>query len=1485
MDRVDVPDKKSRSAESEPHLTTARPDRPANPAGNDAVCFTAGPQAAVIGAGTIHAYLASRRPPPRAAAGISLGAINAAAMQRAYREIARAPADAEETARWTWFRKYLDAMSTEPFQVLWKTIPDLSDFFADMIPIQDASVPRAFRHDETRARRELYLKVKLGRWLALLPINVRLIASAIVNFVRSREKYPRAERAISLVRLLANASWFVFLVTIRICLAPQFFPEHRFRVPSGNVGAARRRFQIPGSGWLNLSTVTLSLLLPVPIIVAILIVSPPESHEAAWLAIWPAAAAVLGVFSLVAATRGFRQWVMGWWIIRRLVLPLLDVAAYIYTLVNITLVIGFLVALATAAVLAILQESSGDVVNIMFGVAVVLWAVTMMFVPAIVLPETRWWLIERGLFEEWPRPLFGWWPYVGLWINLSMLLISSVLGGYFVWSAARHENWTNAAVFIVSALVLLASIPILPLMLLAAPVLLWRRMRRLAAACVGWFKWWAWIMSAAGTVTIFALATTLFAQLLEWFRFLLARHGLDLLADEWALLWHSFVFAVFVLMGTWFVLVALVTQPVLRRGFAEVLLDKVGLWRSLFPDTYLRLALSRLFDERALADEKAPPETVRDEPGYPAAIIVAAPLQTIYKIGKRRCLDQVSARPGAPLVHALRCALAVPPLFAPVCLTSPETPSTENPDQQAWWLRDHTLNDPRNVAARRRGIDLVDGSIIRQNPLPALFAYLRETPEVARQLAEHNDSDHPAIHVVYGVPTGGRVIGEGDPAASVKNTIVDVGQESLRLSQRRDTQLEVNQTNVIATIEELAPPEGNDSLTAALFADEIAPETDVRFDNGLSPSRHEVLDGVAAGCRRTLERLYRYELAADSRCASNGCVKCCDFFHVRRGADGNAATAGLPEICRRCPGDLRTETAQTTEATVSALKTLLDKPEPLADIHPQLNRSRPRVVFVASGGVFRGAFHIGMLAALKAADIKPDLIVGASVGTLMGAALGTMFARPDSRTLEKLVNVFLHVDEHVALTLTLKNAVREVGLRGRSIRLSPRQVRRMVQRGARGDPGFAATGAPAALVDAMSDLFLIPHRKTQRIVASFIAGDVTGAVKRLLTALRTETIRRLDVERAVFGSSLLEHVAADLLADVQNPSFLLNRQPFQHADMAFYATTTNLNTHSAMLLGGNVMHPDAPYDFIEAALASSAFPAVFEPRKESRVFPGAGSADVLLADGGMFDNLPFDPAIRILSRTQLGGLDQSLTALERLRQRIDQPDLIIVGALDPNPEKQSETSRSFKSIEAVRHRAESLNHNVKIRSFELAAQRIDGQLQRIEAGKPRWLSTTTQTPVDRFVNAGVLPVFPASRDHLNGTFSFCASTGLTTDRVRKSIADGCFQTFLEISCQQVEGAQARAAHRHRDSEMLTARSATALKRAIRAEWDSVGADMCPYFVMDGQRFTCPFAGLDSQTKRDRKLMQGVFIACQADTTHRISARDARRMQEGQPVTG
>src|SRR5215471_408790 len=56
-------------------------------AAHDGVCFTAGITGAPFAAGVIHAYLAADRRPPLVVAGISIGALSAAAMQRAYREL------------------------------------------------------------------------------------------------------------------------------------------------------------------------------------------------------------------------------------------------------------------------------------------------------------------------------------------------------------------------------------------------------------------------------------------------------------------------------------------------------------------------------------------------------------------------------------------------------------------------------------------------------------------------------------------------------------------------------------------------------------------------------------------------------------------------------------------------------------------------------------------------------------------------------------------------------------------------------------------------------------------------------------------------------------------------------------------------------------------------------------------------------------------------------------------------------------------------------------------------------------------------------------------------------------------------------------------------------------------------------------------------------------------------------------------------------
>ena len=63
---------------------------------------------------------------------------------------------------------------------------------------------------------------------------------------------------------------------------------------------------------------------------------------------------------------------------------------------------------------------------------------------------------------------------------------------------------------------------------------------------------------------------------------------------------------------------------------------------------------------------------------------------------------------------------------------------------------------------------------------------------------------------------------------------------------------------------------------------------------------------------------------------------------------------------------------------------------------------------------------------------------------------------PKARSLlHTLAGTFLRVDRKVALTRTLKNAVKQLGVRARQVDLSPGEVRRMVRRGSRARPGHA----------------------------------------------------------------------------------------------------------------------------------------------------------------------------------------------------------------------------------------------------------------------------------------------------------------------------------------------------------------------------------------------------------------------------------------------
>lgn len=67
-----------------------------------------------------------------------------------------------------------------------------------------------------------------------------------------------------------------------------------------------------------------------------------------------------------------------------------------------------------------------------------------------------------------------------------------------------------------------------------------------------------------------------------------------------------------------------------------------------------------------------------------------------------------------------------------------------------------------------------------------------------------------------------------------------------------------------------------------------------------------------------------------------------------------------------------------------------------------------RVAFVLSGGAAKGALQVGMLRALLERRIKPDLVIGCSVGALNGAMIAV---DPSLATVGRLQDIWLDLDE------------------------------------------------------------------------------------------------------------------------------------------------------------------------------------------------------------------------------------------------------------------------------------------------------------------------------------------------------------------------------------------------------------------------------------------------------------------------------------------
>ncbi|TFH29577.1 MAG: patatin-like phospholipase family protein [Promethearchaeota archaeon] len=89
--------------------------------------------------------------------------------------------------------------------------------------------------------------------------------------------------------------------------------------------------------------------------------------------------------------------------------------------------------------------------------------------------------------------------------------------------------------------------------------------------------------------------------------------------------------------------------------------------------------------------------------------------------------------------------------------------------------------------------------------------------------------------------------------------------------------------------------------------------------------------------------------------------------------------------------------------------------------HDEFSQNKLKTAFVFSGGSSLGAMEVGMLKALVEAGVKPDFVVGTSVGALNA----TYFAfHPNLEGVMELEKIWLAIRSHQIFPVSAKNSVR-----------------------------------------------------------------------------------------------------------------------------------------------------------------------------------------------------------------------------------------------------------------------------------------------------------------------------------------------------------------------------------------------------------------------------------------------------------------------------
>jgi predicted acylesterase/phospholipase RssA len=656
---------------------------------------------------------------------------------------------------------------------------------------------------------------------------------------------------------------------------------------------------------------------------------------------------------------------------------------------------------------------------------------------------------------------------------------------------------------------------------------------------------------------------------------------------------------------------------------------------------------------------------------------------------------------------------------------------------------------------------------------------------------------------------------EGQPFVN----LLDIVMRALQLQRFRDATVDRTMTQVVSDtlpagagtiqIRDNGKPRKFFRAKIAPIELDFSPALNSKILFGDKEERRTAIDNtIAAGCRAALEVMHAEVIGGmKAKTAANKarfveCEAVMAKVAERRKIDvaktplpgSDIGAPGLREICKHCricdehgkqihdkavrsllvrqvaqPTRKSTDTEQTPLEPVPDWPHELEEELPSEDTpviatdnqHQPGDKAKdpdaelPAVACLFSGGVFRGVFQLGVLNALSLLETRPRIVAGASIGSITAAMVAAALSKPDpderNLLVARMASVYIGVDR-IILTDRFSDFIRNWTIRASETKFSLRQMDKVFRKYDEGRAKVFQRNVREVLAG-LERLFYINPYQVNRIVRA-LRNRTGGEAAEQLKDNVQQWLNRMDVGEEVLGAEPLqmlieEFVIPDKYSD--NPE----SAPFECIDdnTMFLATATNLTDGKFELLP----RENEDTTLIEGLLASSAFPAVFRPRRSWDLHPGTNEINQFI-DGGVMDNLPLVSA--------LDQMRKLANNAELPLRSTHGPHLMLAASLEIDSEREDEIDPETiaEFWPALMSRAGELKYNTKLNNFE----RVTANLQKIH-----YCSDAMRTPM----RVKVLAVKPR---WLCNTFAFHPMLGFRRITQVRSIAHGCAATLIAM---------------------------------------------------------------------------------------------------------